>query len=89
MGNLLIAVSWLIINTMYWCFGKNLWAAKKVNENNIENIVSELSKRDNILVLKINADMMLPPADAPKTKFKMQLLDRKTKPVFKVRKSVL
>lgn len=70
-------------------FWQKFMGGRKGYKENVESIVRELSKQDSTLILKINADMMLPPADAPKTKFKMQLLDRDTKPFFKVRKSVL
>lgn len=81
----------ILTNHKYYIlvFWQKFMGGRKGYKENVESIVSELSKQGNILVLKINADMMVPPADAPKTKFKMQLLDRNTKPFFKVRKSVL
>lgn len=66
-------------------FWQKFMGNSKGYKEKVSSIVKELSKQDNVLVMKINADIMVPTADAAKTKFKLQLINEHQNAFFKIK----
>lgn len=65
-------------------FWQKFMGNSKGYKEKVTSVVKELSKQDNVLVMKINADIMVPTDDAAKTKLKLQLINEHQNAFFKI-----
>lgn len=65
-------------------FWQKFMGGSKGYKEKVTDVVQELRQQNNILVMKINADIMVPTADAAKTKFKLQLINENQNAFFKI-----
>ncbi len=66
-------------------FWQKFMGNSKGYKEKVTSVAKELSKQDNVLVMKINADIMVPTDNAAKTKFKLQLINEHQRAFFKIK----
>lgn len=66
-------------------FWQKFMGNSKGYKEKVASVVNELSKQDNVLVIKINTDIMVPTADVAKTRFKLQLINEHRNAFFKIK----